>query len=162
MPDLQLNSSHSIRLFSSDQSADIGPAGVSTSSQLRQSSIFHVPLAGIQRSLHLVGWNESSMPRLGNASGSNAGVRERSSSQKEEATSITMMMGIPSNTWFAVGSEDRETNHESGSWVPVNRNSNEPWEIASSMLHPLPSMPWRSQHVPFTQAPRRSGGAAQG
>lgn len=162
MPDLQPNSSHSRRLFSGDQSADTGPAGVSTSAQLRQSSMFHVPPAGIQRSLHSVGWNESPMPRLGNASSSNAGARERSSSQQEEATSINMMMGIPSNTWFAAGSENRATNHESGSWVPVNRNSNGPGEIASSMLHPLPSMPWGSQHVPFTQAPRRSGGAAQG
>ena len=71
-----------------------------------------------------------------------------------------MMMGIPSNTWFAAGSENRATNHESVSWVPVNRNSNGPVEIACSMLHPLPSMPWGSQHVPFTQAPRRSGVAA--
>ena len=106
MPDLQLNSSHSRRLFSGDQSADTGPTGVSTSAQLCQSSMFHVPPAGIQRSLHSVGWNESSMPRLGNASSSNAGARERSSSQKEEATSINMMMGIPSNTCFAAGSEN--------------------------------------------------------
>ena len=106
MPDLHLNSSHSRRLFSGDQSGDIGPAGVSTSAQLRQSSMFHVPPTGIQRNLHSGGWNESSMPRLGNASSSNAGVRECSSSQKEEANSINMMMGIPSNTWFAAGSEN--------------------------------------------------------
>ena len=86
IPNLQLNSSHSRRLFSGDQSTDTGPAGVSTSAQLRQSSMFHVPPAGIQRSLHSVGWNESSMPRLGNASSCNASVRELSSSHKEEAT----------------------------------------------------------------------------
>lgn len=161
MPDLQPNSSHSRRLFSGDQSADTGPAGVSTSAQLRQPSMFHVP-SGIQRSLHSVGWNESSIPRLDNASSSNAGARERSSSQQEEASSRNMMMGIPSNTWFVAGSENRTTNHDSGNWVPVNRNSNGPGDIASSMLHPLPSMPWGSHHVPFTQAPRRSGGVAQG
>lgn len=162
MADLQPNSSHSRRLFSGDQSADTGPAGVSTSAQLRQPSMFHVP-SGIQRSLHSVGWNESSsMPRLGNASSSNAGARERSSSQQEEASSRNMMMGIPSNTWFVAGSENRATNHDSGNWVPMNRNPNGPGDMASPMPHPLPSMPWGLHNVPFTHAPRRSGGAAQG
>lgn len=163
IPDLQPNSSHSRRMFSGDQSADTGPAGVSTSAQLRQPSMFHVP-SGIQRSLHSVGWNESSsMPRLGNASSSsNAGARERSSSQQEEASSRNMMMGIASNAWFVAGSENRATNHESGNWVSVNRNPNGPGDIASSMLHPLPSMPWGSHHIPLTQAPRRSSGSSQG
>lgn len=83
--------------------------------------MFHVS-SGIKRSLHSVGWNESySTPRLGNASSSNGGARERSSSQYEEASSRTMMMGIASNTWFVAGSENRATNHESRNWVPMNK-----------------------------------------
>lgn len=124
--------------------------------------MFHV-LLSIHRSFHLVGWNErSSMPRHGNASSSNVGARDHSSSQQEETSSRNMMLGISINTWFVAGLENKETNYESRNWVAMNQNSNGPGGIASLMLHMLPSMPWGSNQIPFTQAPKRSSGSSQG
>lgn len=60
------------------------------------------------------------MDRLANASKSNVGAREISSSQQQEASSRNIMMGITINSWFVACLENRETNHESRNWVAMN------------------------------------------
>uniref|UniRef100_A0A0C9RRT7 RING-type E3 ubiquitin transferase n=1 Tax=Wollemia nobilis TaxID=56998 RepID=A0A0C9RRT7_9CONI len=161
MSEIHPHSSHSRRLFTGDLSPDTGPGGASTSAPPRQPSVFHVP-SGIQRSLHSLGWNDNnSMPRMGNASGSTAVGRERLSSIQEE-TSSRNMGGIANNAWLVANTESRPATHESGNWIPVNRNTNEPRSVTNSVLHSSSVMPWGPHHVPLTQASRRSAGNVQG
>ncbi|XP_057850239.1 probable E3 ubiquitin-protein ligase RHG1A [Cryptomeria japonica] len=159
LPELQPHSSHSRHVLSGTLSADTGSAAAGSVGPLRQPNMFRSS-SSIPRSLHSLGRNDnSSLPRAGNPM--SGPVREPSSSMQEETSSRNMRMGNTNNAWLSAGTETRPANHDSGSWPPISRNTNEPRNHAS-MIHPAPVMPWDPQHVPLTQALRRSAGGVQG